>query len=117
MSCCAGSGEDCVFSCISTDEENDDGDDNIDNDGDNENVSSNRIIISDVYIYIYICMDTVQAMYIYVCVYTVYLYICMYIRGDNGGMVLMGNRLPTSSETNGIDFRRGRMSGMLSIVL
>lgn len=41
----------------------------------------------------------------------------IYIRGDNGGMVLMGNRLPTSSETNGIDFRRGRMSGMLSIVL
>jgi len=74
-----------------------------------------------------------QAMYIYVCVYTVYLhvrtrayvhkhiyirvYVRTYTRGDNGGTVLMGNRLPTSSETNGIDFRRGRMSGMLSMVL
>jgi len=57
-------------------------------------------------------------MYIYVCVYTVYLYICnVCIRGDNGRTVLIGNKLPTSSETNGIDFRRGRMSGMLSMVL
>lgn len=51
----------------------------------------------------------------YVCTRCTYTYV--YIRGDNDGMVLMGNRLPTSSETNGIDFRRGRMSGMLSMVL
>jgi len=67
------------------------------------NVSSDRIIISDKYI----CMDTVQAMYIYVCVYTVYLYICIYTRrqwwnGVNGQSATyqLGNqwyRLPPRS--------------------
>lgn len=55
--------------------------------------------------------------HICMCVHGVLIHMYIYMRGDNGGMVLMGNRLPTSSETNGIDFRRGRMSGMLSMVL
>lgn len=70
-----GSEDERVFK-LHLDNREENGDDDIDNDGDNnENISSDRIIISDEYI----CMDTVQAMYIYVCVYTVYLYICIYI--------------------------------------
>lgn len=71
-----GSKDERVFKLHLDNREENGDDDDIDNDGDNnENISSDRIIISDEYI----CMDTVQAMYIYVCVYTVYLYICIYI--------------------------------------